>query len=76
MTEFKYIVEAKYKNGDKYADKFDTLEEVNEILAYINTQASYNSADSVIHDNQVILADTIHIYTEDQDTGALSYDSI
>ncbi len=69
---YKYIIEAKYKDGSSYADKVDTLEEVGIILSSINAQDNYSSKDSVIHKNQLISAETIKIYTEDQETGELS----
>ena len=39
-----YEVEAKYINGDKYFDKFDTIEELAETLEYIsNSEARMNN---------------------------------
>lgn len=33
--DVKYIIEAKYANGDSYADKVDTIDEVISILHFI-----------------------------------------
>lgn len=36
--EVKYIIQSKYYNGDDYADKFDTLQEVAETLIELEKQ--------------------------------------
>lgn len=56
----KYIVETKYANGDSYADKLDTLEEVAEVCRYIESKVNKDHPD-----NQKLLATQFTVTTEE-----------
>jgi hypothetical protein len=65
--EYKYIIQAKYANGDSYFDKFDSLTEAVEDLQFIR---DYEDEDEPASEH--ILAETVVLYTENQTTGELS----
>jgi len=57
----KYIVEAKYANGDDYADKVDSLHQVCEILLYIESDLNER-----LDSSRRILATQVSVTTEEQ----------
>lgn len=59
--EVKYIIESRYYNGDKYADKFDSLSEVAEILREIEQLDTDEMSDGLRIDSK-----QISITTEEQ----------
>lgn len=64
---YKYIIQAKYANGDSYFDKFDNLSEAIEDLQFI---CDYEDVDEPKSEH--ILSHTVILYTENQLTGELS----
>ena len=58
--EVKFIVTAKYANGDDYADKFDTLAEVANLLLYIEGEENNEQTD-----DNLILATQLSVTTEE-----------
>lgn len=59
--DVKYILTAKYANGDDYADKFDDLYELAEQLRYIDSSVNGNHPDA-----HRILSTQITVTTEEQ----------
>lgn len=58
--EVKFIIEATYANGDKYADKVDTISELISILHFI--EGAENQAQT---DDNKILVTQLSITTEE-----------
>lgn len=62
MQVVKYILESEYENGDMYADKFDSPDEVVDMLCFINSDENNGS----VAENRIRF-DKIRLYTEVQE---------